>query len=84
MRFLLNFLHFAKNFTQNIKNCAKENGTVQKIMCCGVDLAWGKLINELSLQPVNFVPKRILFQEKERTSLYINVEKPVFVAAATK
>ena len=30
--FLLNFLHFAKDLAQNIKNCAKENGTVQKIM----------------------------------------------------
>ena len=31
--FHFNFLHFAKNFGQNIKNCAKENGTVQKILC---------------------------------------------------
>ena len=26
---LLNFLHFAEDFAQNIKTCAKENGTVQ-------------------------------------------------------
>ena len=26
------YLHFAKDFAQNIKNCAKENGMVQKIM----------------------------------------------------
>ena len=59
MRFLLNFLHFAKNL---IKNCTKENGTIQKKMCCGVGLAWGKLLtNELSLQPVNFVPKKDTF-----------------------
>ena len=25
-------MHFAKDFAQNIKNCAKKNGTVQKIM----------------------------------------------------
>ena len=30
-KILLAFLHFAKDFEQN---CAKENGTVQKIMCC--------------------------------------------------
>ena len=32
-RFSLNFQHFAKDFGQNIKNCAKESGTIQKIMC---------------------------------------------------
>ena len=27
-KILLNFLHFAKDLAQNVKNCAKENGTV--------------------------------------------------------
>ena len=32
-KILLNFLYFAKDFAQNITNCTKENGTVQKVMC---------------------------------------------------
>jgi len=32
-KILIDFLHFAKDFEQNISNRAKENGTVQKIMC---------------------------------------------------
>ena len=33
-KILLNFLHFAKDFEKKKKNRTKENGTVQKIMCC--------------------------------------------------